>query len=823
MDTLAADIRYALRTLRRTPGFTAVAIAALALGIGANTAIFTVVNAVLLQPLPYPQPSRIMKLGRQYPNGIGYSNSIPKYMTWRQNDVFEAMALYDQSGPGLNLGTGDRPEQVKALHVSQEYFKVFGVAPVMGRTFTAQEDSPGGPHVAVVSYSLWQSRFAADPALVGRSVTLSGEPYTVIGILPKGFRSDPAADVWIPQQADPNSANQGHYLFVAARLKPGVSVEAAQAQMKVVGERFRKLNPKYMDKSESVAVVPMRDATVGDVKTALLVLLSAVAFVLLIACANVANLLLVRAAGRQRELAIRAAIGAGRWRVIRQLLTESILLGGFGGGLGFALGAWGVRVLLALVPGNIPRLTDPNGVNAAIPLVDWRVAAFTIAISLLTGILFGLFPALHASHPNLAAALNEASGRSGTGLKHNRARALLVVSEMALALVLLAGAALLIRTFVGLRAVHPGFDPRNVLTLQTSLAGSSYSTTARVDNLSTLALRRIEALPGVEAAASAVVLPVEGGIDLPFTISGKPPAQGSEYHGDEQWRSVTPHYFKVFRIPLLRGRVFGDTDTGNSAPVVIINEAMARKYWKDEDPLGQVITIGKGIGPQFADPPRQIVGVVGSVRETGLRDGDVGVMYLPQSQVPEGITALANSVIPLSWAVRTARDPLSLRNAVEQAIAEIDRQLPVARQRTMEQVLAETTARQNFNMLLLTIFAAVALLLASIGIYGLMSYSVEQRTQEIGIRLALGAGRPDMMRLVFGQGMKLAALGVAIGLAIAFGLTRLLKSLLFGVQAGDPLTFAAVVLILSAVAAVACYVPARRAAAVEPVEALRYQ
>ncbi len=823
MDTLAADIRYAFRALRSNPGFTAIAVAAIALGIGANTAIFTVVDAVLLQPLPYPQPDRIVKLGRKYPNGIGYSNSIPKYMTWRQNNVFEAMALYDQSGPGLSLGSGDRPEQVKALHASSEYFKVFGVSPVVGRTFTAQEDSPGGPRVAVISYSLWQSRFASDAGLVGRSVTLSGEPYTIIGILPKSFRSDPAADIWIPQQADPNSTNQGHYLFVAARLKPGVSIEAAQAEMKVIGERFRKLNPKYMDKTESVAVISMRDATVGDVRTALIVLLCAVTFVLLIACANVANLLLVRAAGRQRELAIRAAIGAGRWRVIRQLLTESILLGSLGGVLGFVLGAWGVRALLAVVPGNIPRLTEANGVQNTIPLLDWRVAAFTIGVSLLTGILFGLFPAVHGSKPNLATALNEASGRSGTGRKQNRARAALVVSEMALALVLLIGASLLIRTFVGLRSVNPGLDPRNVLTMQTSLTGTNYSSTAKVDNLITLALRRIEGLPGVEAAATTVVLPVEGGIDLPFTIAGKPPAKGSEYNGDEQWRSISAHYFKVFKIPLLRGRAFAETDTGNSARVVIINEAMAKKYWKGENPVGQVITIGKGIGPQFADPPREIVGVVGSVRETGLGDSDVGVMYLPESQVAEGITALANSVIPLSWIVRTPMDPLTMRSAVEAAIHETDRQLPVARQRTMEQVLSEAVARQNFNMLLLSIFAGVALLLASIGIYGLMSYTVQQRTQEIGIRLALGANRKDMLRLVLGQGMKLAAIGVVLGAGIAFGLTRLLKSLLFGVNASDPLTFAGVIAILTLVAAVACFIPARRAAAVEPVEALRYQ
>ena len=823
MDTFAADLRYALRMLRANPGFTIVAIAALALGIGANTAIFTVVNAVLLDPLPYPDSERMVRLGRKFPDGRGDSISIPKYMAWRNNHVFSSMALYDQSGPGLNLGTGDRPEQVKGCHVSKDYFQVFGATPVIGRTFTEAEDRPGGPAVVVISDALWKSHFAGDPQMVGRTIPLSGQSYTVVGIMPEGFRSDPVADVWIPQQADPNSTNQGHYLLVAARLKPGVSLEQAQAEMVIAGEQFRKANPKWMDKSESVAVVSLREAVVGNVKTALLVLLSAVALVLLIACANVANLLLVRAAGRQRELAIRAAIGAGRWRVMRQLLTESVVLGGLGGVLGFALGAWGVRMLLVLAPGNIPRLTEVNGANVTIPMLDPRVAAFTLGVSLLTGIIFGLLPALHASNPNLATALNEASGRSGTGLKQNRARAVLVVSEVALALVLLVGAVLLIRTFVGLRSVNPGFNAHNVLTLQTSLTGTTYTTTDKVNNLAIEVVRRIESIPGVESAATAIILPVEGGIDLPFQIPDKPPAKGNEYNGDEQWRSVSPHYFNVFKIPLMRGRGFSETDTGNSPRVVMINDAIAKKYWPNENPVGQIIVIGKGLGPQFEDAPRQIIGVVGNVRETGLRDGDVGVMYVPQSQVPEGLTALANSVIPQSWAIRTAMDPLTVRAAVERELQAVDGRISAGRVRTMEQVVSETVARQNFNMMLFSIFAGIALLLASIGIYGLMAYSVEQRTQEIGIRLALGADQGDMLKLVIGQGMKLAGIGVVLGLGIAFGLTRLLKSLLFGVNASDPLTFALVAGTLSLVALAACYIPARRAAGVAPLQALRYQ
>jgi putative ABC transport system permease protein len=822
MESFVADIRQAFRMMRKNPGFTIVALSALALGIGANIAIFSVVNAVMLQPLPYPQPDRIMKLGRKYAHGAGYSNSIPKYMAWRHNDVFESMAAYDQSGPGLNLGSGgDHPEQIKGAHVSRDYFKVFGVGPVAGRTFTRAEDLPGGAHVAILSHQLWKSHFAGDANMLGRAVVLNSEAYTVIGIMPADFRSDPAAEVWIPLQADPNSTNQGHYLSVAGRLKPGASVEAAAAQMKLAGEEFRREYPKWMDKDESVAVTPMRDAMVQNVRTALWVLLGAVAFVLLIACANVANLLLARAASRQKELAIRAAIGANRWRVVQQLLTESILLAALGGVLGFLLGAWGVRALLLLAPGRLPRLTDATGGSAAFSILDWRIAVFAIGVSLATGILFGLFPALQISNPDLASTLKETSGRSGSGLRQNRARGLLVVTEMALALVLLVAATLLIRTFIGLRSADAGIDVQDVVTFQTSLAGNRYATTPQVDRFTTQVLRQIEALPGVKAAATAIALPTETEIDLPFTIAGKPPANGNQFNGDVQWRSTTPHYFSVFKIPLLRGRSFSETDAGNSAPVVVINQAMATKYWPKEDPIGQVVTIGKGLGPQFADPPRQVIGVVGTVRETGLGYKNVEVMYLPASQVPEGLTSLANSVIPLSWAIRSSMSAKTVSAAVEHEIQVVDNQMPVSKVRTMTDVMAEGTERESFNMLLLSIFAGIALLLAAIGIYGLMSYSVEQRSQELGIRLALGAGRGDMLRLVISQGMKLAGIGVVAGLAIAYALAHLLASLLYGVKATDPITFALVAIVLAVVALAATLAPARRAMKVDPIVALR--
>lgn len=821
MGNFAADVRYAFRMMRANPAFTAVAITVLALGIAANAAIFTVINSVLLQPLPYPEPDRIMQLGRLYPgNNFGFSNSIPKYMVWLRNDAFESMTLFGQGGPGMNLGTGDRPEQVKSLRASDGYFRVFGVAAMMGRTYTAAEDVPGGPKLAVITYSLWQNRLGGNPNIVGSAITLNGEPYTVLGVLARGFQPDTPADVFLPLQADPNSTNQGHYLRVAGRLKAGVTLEAARSQMTAAGERFRAQYPKFMDKKEGVAVVPMREAKVGDVKPALLILLGAVAFVLVIACANVANLLLARAAVRQREFAVRAAIGADRWRVIRQLLTESVLLAGIGGVVGLALGSWGVRGLLLLAPGNIPRLTDPDGLQANIPALDWRVAAFTIGIALLTGILFGLYPALHTSNPDLASTLKETSGRSGTGRHQHRARSALVVAEISLALVLLIGATLLIRTFVGLQSVNPGFDPHNVLTLKTSMAGAEYATTANVDAFVTQAVRRIESIPGVEAAATTLMLPVECCVDLPFNIVGKAPTQG-QYNGDEQWRSVSPHYFEAFKVPVLRGRAFRESDVANSARVVVINEHMAKEFWPKEDAIGQVIVIGKGLGPQFDEPPRQIIGIVGNVREAGLQRGEVGVMYVPQSQVAQGITTLAASVIPLSWAIRTKGDPGAIRAAAEREIRSINSTIPLTQVRTMEEVIAESVARQNFNMVLLTIFAAIALLLAAIGIYGLMAYTVEQRTQEIGIRMALGAVRGDMLKLILAQGMKLALGGVVLGTLLAYGLTRLLASLLFGVKAADAATFLGVAGILTAVALLAAWIPARRASAMDPCDALR--
>jgi putative ABC transport system permease protein len=825
MSSLVSDLRHSLRVLIANPGFTTVALAALALGMGANTAIFSVVNAVLLAPLPYPHSDRIMRIERGFKDGdSGRAVSIPKYMAWKKaNQTFQAMALYDISGPGLNLGSGDRPQQIKGIHVSAEYFQVFGVSPSAGRAFLPQEDQPNGPKAAVISSDLWRSRFGSDPSLVGKSILLSGDPYTVAGILPSTFHSDPPADVFIPMQADPNSTNQGHFLLAAGRLKPGATVDSANANMLVAGAQFRQANPKWMDDNESVTVVPLRDALVGNVRPALLILVGAVGFVLLIACANVANLLLARAAGRQREIAIRTAIGASRGHLIRQLLTESVLLSTVGGVLGLLIGAWSVPLLLAVSPGNLPRVNDQDHVASVVSTLDWHVLAFTFAIALLTGVLFGLLPALRISKLDVNSVLKEASGRSGTGLRHNRVRSVLVAAEMALAVILVAGAALMIRTFAGLRSVHPGFDPHNVITLQTSLNGGRYDNTVKAESMTRQALERIEALPGVRGAAVTVALPIEGGIDLPFIIEGSPLPKGSLYSGDHQWRFVSPHYFAALRVPLLRGRSFDQRDTGNSARVLIINQAFAKKYWPKGDPIGQRVTIGKGLGPEFEDPTREIVGIVGNVRESGLQSVDEPVMYIPQSQTTDGLTKLANSVIPLSWIIQTAGDPSSMSSGIQGAIQSVASQLAASKIRTLDQVISESTARQNFNMLLLTIFAGLALLLAAIGIYGLMSYTVEQRTQEIGIRMALGANRGDMLKLVVRQGMLLIGIGVAVGMAASLGLNRLLANLLFGVKATDPVTYVEVAAILVSVALLACYIPARRATKIDPLVALRYE
>ena len=827
METLLTDIRRAMRSLRLNPGFTFAALAALAVGIGANTGIFSVVNKVILQPLPYPNPDSLVQIGPRRPDGSVNANSIPKYTVWRNNDVLSSMALYNPEAQGLNL-SGDHPEQIMGLHVSLDFFKVFGVSPVMGRTFLPAEDQENDTRSALISENLWRARFASDPKILGSVITLNSEPYPVVGVIPSSFVSpvdlvSPTyVDVWLPLQADPNTTSQAHYLALAGRLKPGVSLGQAEAEMRTLGEGFRRLYPTSMEKGESVAVIPMRDAIVGDVRQALYVLTAAVALVLMIACANVAGLLVARSSARQRELAIRAAIGASRWRVVRQLLTESILLSIFGGLLGLMLGGLGVRALLLLVPGEIPRIGHPAQLISPFALVDWRILAFTIGISVLTGVLFGFFPALQTSDPNLAAVLKEAATRSSTSRHQNFTRKTLVAVEMALAVVLLTCAALLIRTFVGLSTVQSGIDSHHVLTMLTTLSGPRYRTTEDLTRFTKDAVQRIETIPGVENASSSIFLPATSTeAELDIDIPGRALPADHDHSGTEQWRSVTPHYFQVFRIPLQRGRTFSEGDTAVTAPVAIVNAAFAKKYFPNEDPLGQQIEIGKGFGADFEEAPREIVGVAGDVRETGLAAGKVPVVYVPLSQQQVGVTKLVTSHASLAWAIRSNRDDKSLTDAVTRAIQEGDSQVPLAQVRPMDDILRGSLSRQNFNMLLLSIFAGSALLLAAIGIYGLMSYSVQQQTQEIGIRMALGADKPAIFRLVMHQAMPPTLIGVTVGLTTAFGLTRLMESLLYGVTPTDPLSFFGVAVLLILIAVVAVLLPVRRALSVDAVTALR--
>jgi predicted permease len=811
------DIKHALHLFFKSPGFTLAAVSALALGIGANTAIFTVVNAVLLKPLAYPDADRIVQCELTSPQGNAPIASIPKFMIWRQQTrVFKDVAAFDFAGPGFNI-TGDRPELVHGIHVSEAYFRVFGAPVMMGRTFTPQEDLPNGGHVVVLSYGLWQRRFAGRPDIIGKSLSLNAESFTIIGVLGRDFASDPEADLWVPFQFDPNSTNQAHFFQVVAMLKPGVTLAQANAQMKLAWQQYLRAFPQANPQG-GFGVVPLRDLIIGDARKSLLVLLGAVSLVLLIACANVANLLLVRATGRRREFGIRSALGARRSRIIRQLLTESVLLAIAGGILGLILGFVGVRALLAISPAGLPRIGEDGSAIG----VDWRVLGFTLLASLGTGVLFGLFPAFTISRTDLNSSLKDSSHRAGTGIRHGRARSLLVISEVSLALVLLIGSALLIRTFIALHAVNPGFDSHNVITMEMSITGQRFEKTAAVAQLSHDGRQRLNTIPGVEDSAFTCCLPIQGQFGLPFFIIGRAvdPKTGPPGAG---WMSASPGYYKLFRIPVLRGREFTDQDTGSAPGVVLINEALAKEYFPKQNPIGQQIWIGHTIGPEFEEPPRQIVGVVGNTHEGGLGRDPGAVMIVPDAQVTDGVTKLNASFVPLRWVVRTQGDPRQLLNQITEQLRQASGGFAVSRVRLMDEVISRSTARQNFNMLLLTIFGMVALVLAAIGIYGLMAYSVEQRTQEMGIRMALGADRTAIRKLVVWHGMRLALVGLVVGVGAAFGLTRFLASFLFGVKSWDPLVFISVPLVLASVALLAVWLPATRASKLNPMQALRVE
>jgi putative ABC transport system permease protein len=819
IDDAWRDLRFALRSLAKTPGFTIIAIAVIAVGIGVNTAVFSVINTVLLKPLTYPDPQSLVMLINTSPQGSGPGANVPKFVIWRQQtSIFQRVAGYDRGGAGLNLTGGDKPEQVQGIHVTADYFAMFGAPVVAGRTFTAAEDSPNGGHVVVLSYGLWKSRFGGNPEIVGRTIQIEGQPYLVVGVIGKSFVTEPAGDLWLPFQFDLTSQDMAHYFMVAARLKTGVTLQQANAQLKLAADQFQRTYDGALGPQGGFGVEPLQDTIIGDSRTSLLVLLGAVGFVLLIACANVANLMLVRASARKRELATRAALGAGRGHIIRQLLTESFALSFTGGVLGLILGFVGVRLLLSVNRGGLPRI----GIDGSAVTLDWNVLLFTLGLSVLTGVLFGLLPAISACRPNISATLNEGNTRAGAGFRSRKVRSVLVVMEMALALVLVIGAALLIRTFLKLQSVDPGFETHNVLSMAMSIGGDRFQKTAGVAQVIRDGTERLEAIPGVVSASAACCLPLQGGFGLPFDIVGRPkgdsPSTGGGSYDTVSWR-----YFDTFKIPLLRGRSFTEQDDGSAPGVVIINEAMAKQFWPKGDPLKDRLLIGAGMGSVFAEPARQIIGIVGDTRDGGLNRDPRPTMYTPVAQMPDKVTALNSRIAPLWWIMRTSVDPDTVNAPATEAIRLASGGLPVAHIRTMDEVVVMTTSRQRFNMLLLTVFGASALFMAAIGVYGLMAYSVQQRTQELGIRMALGAQAANIRNMVIRQGMVLALMGVVLGIGGAFWLTRFLASFLFGVKAWDPTAFIATPLLLVAVALIAVWIPAQRATRVDPMTALRLE
>ena len=800
MESIFKDIRYGLRSMLKRPGFTAIALLALALGIGANTAIFSLVNAVVIQPLPYPDPDRLVWMWGNFPNSNRASVAPLDFSDFRaQNKTFEQFAASSTVTLPANLTGGGDPERLTASAITGNYFQTLGVAPALGRGFSLENEKTGQDQVTVLSYALWQRRFAGDPGLINQTILLDGKPFQVIGVMGQGVNLPQTADLWVPMNFDASpdmKQRRAHFLRPIGRLKEGLTLAQAQADTDVIAgvlaEQFPETNTGW-----NLRLVPLRDQLVGSSRTTILILFGAVGFVLLIACANVANLLLVRAAARQKEIALRTALGASRLRIARQMITESLLLSILGGALGALLAVWGVQLLVSLSEGSLPVTADVK--------IDATVLGFTLLVSLLTGLLFGLAPAFRTMKVNLSDTLKEGT-RGSEGTLRNRTRSVLVVFESAVAVMLLIGAGLLVRSLIALQNVDPGFDPKNVLTLRVDLSRAKYDTPEKSSNFFGELEQRLGGLPGVETVGFITELPLSGQPnDMPFAVEGRPPASpGQEFGAD--WRRVNQNYFKSLRIPLLRGRSFTEQDVQKSEKVMIVSQSLVDTAFPNEEALGKRLITG------IRSEPYEIIGIVGDIRHRSLERQPYATMYFPTRQSGR-----------MNLVIRTQNDPLSIVGGVRKEVQAIDPDQPISAIRPMNELVASSVAAPRYRTTLLALFAALAMILAATGIYGVMSYSVAQRTHEIGVRMALGARQLDVLKLVVRQGMLLTLVGVVLGLGAAYLLTRVMSSLLFGVTEKDPITFGVVAALLIAVSFLACFVPARRATKVDPLEALRYE
>jgi len=805
METFWQDLRYGMRMLTGSPGFTAVAILVLAMGIGANSVIFSAVNALLLDTFSYPEPERLVGVWERAPQNPLNEVAPANFVDWQnQNEVFEQIGALNFWS--ANLTGVDVPERLQGFQVSPSLISLLGVQPMMGRNFLPEETEPGKNTVVMISHGLWQRRFGGDPDVIGKTLSLNNRSYTVIAVMPPGFQVHRKADLWSPLALRPSTlANrQSHFLIVMARLKAGVTVEQAQAAMGTLAGQLQQQYPET-NTNWGASVVSLQEQTVGEIKPAALVLLVAVGLVLLIACANVANLLLARAAARQKEISIRLALGSSRRRLVRQLLTESLLLALLGGLAGLLLAMWSVDLLVANIPEDvafsIPRLKE-IGINLP-------VLGFTLLVSLLTGMVFGLAPAFQASKFNLNDVIKEGGRGASTGLSGRRLRNLLVIAEVALSAVLLIGASLLIKSMLKLLEVNPGFSAKNVLTMRTTLPGAKYREDSQMIGFYNQVTERLEQLPGVEVSGLISHLPMGGSnSSAGFEIEGKPAPSPAD-QPEAAHRAISPNYFRVLNIPVIKGREFTPQDNETAPRSAIISESLAHRFFPGEDPIGKRIKLDDPNNPWFS-----IVGIVGDVKHWGLETQPEPTMYFPYHQQPY------DSMVLL---VRAKADPTSLIAAVRNEVLAVDKDQPVYEIKTVEDAIAERIVLPRYTAALLSVFATIALLLAAVGLYGVMSYAVTQRTHEIGIRMALGAGPRDVLRLIIGQGLSLALIGLAIGVAAAFGLTRLMSSMLYGVSATDTATFLLISGLLTAVALLACAVPARRATKVDPMIALRYE